>query len=184
MHGTDEELIRWAQAGDRQAFGLLVQRHQRQVFSFVRRLCGNPDNALDITQDTFIKVWHALPDWRPDARFETWLLRIARNTSIDALRRARHEPDPLPEEALLVDPGPSPLRQLEGTRSMAQLERLLAELPLAQREVLLLRELESFTYQEMAAALQISEGTVKSRLARARTALLQARRTTTGDTDD
>jgi RNA polymerase sigma-70 factor (ECF subfamily) len=155
MHGTDGELIRQAQAGDRQAFGRLVQQHQGRVFSFVRRLCGNPDNALDITQDTFIKVWHALPDWRPDARFETWLLRIARNACIDVLRRTHREPEPLPEDDALIDPAPSPLRQLEG-----------------------------LSYQEIAAALEISEGTVKSRLARARSALLQARRTLTGDSDD
>lgn len=184
MHGTDGELIHRAQAGDRQAFGALVQRHQARVFSFVRRLCGNPDNALDITQDSFIKAWQALPSWRPDARFETWLLRIAHNTAIDALRRTRHEPDALPEDYLLTDPGPTPLRQLESSRSMAQLETLLTQLPLAQREVLLLREVEGFSYQEMATALEISEGTVKSRLARARDALLQARRDTTGESDD
>jgi len=184
MHGTDGELIRQAQAGDRQAFGRLVQQHQGRVFSFVRRLCGNPDNALDITQDTFIKVWHALPDWRPDARFETWLLRIARNACIDVLRRTHREPEPLPEDDALIDPAPSPLRQLEGGRRIAQLEQLLTGLALAQREVLLLRELEGLSYQEIAVALEISEGTVKSRLARARSALLQARRTLTGDSDD
>ncbi len=184
MHGTDGELIHRAQAGDRQAFGVLVQRHQARVFSFVRRLCGNPDNALDITQDSFIKAWQALPGWRPDARFETWLLRIARNTAIDALRRTRHEPDPLLEDYRLTDPGPTPLRRLESSRSIAQLETLLARLPLAQRETLLLREVEGFSYQEIATALEISEGTVKSRLARARDALLQARRDTIGESDD
>ena len=184
MQTTDGELIRRAQAGDRLAFGELVQLHQGRVCSFVRRLCGNPDNALDLTQETFVKAWQALPGWRPDARFTTWLLRIARNTAIDALRRARHEPDPLPEDYLLTDPGPSPLRQLQNSRDIAQLEALLARLPLAQREVLLLRELEGFSYQEMASALDISEGTVKSRLGRARTAVLKARRDTTGESDD
>lgn len=184
MHSTDGELIRRAQAGDKQAFGALVQQHQARLLAFARRLCGNPDHALDIIQDTFIKAWHALPDWRPDARFETWLLRIARNTAIDALRRAQHEPDALPTDTVPVDPGPSPLRQLEGSRSIARLEVLLDQLPLAQREIILLRELEGFSYRELAAALDISEGTVKSRLARARGALLQARRTTTGASDD
>ncbi len=181
---TDGELIRRAQAGDSQAFGALVQQHQGRVYSFVRRLCGNPDDALDITQDTFIKAWNALPDWRPEARFETWLLRIARNTAIDGLRRARYEPEPLPDDAVLIDHGPTPLRQLESSRSITQLEALLAQLPLTQREVLLLRELEGLSYQELAAALDISEGTVKSRLARARSALLEARNTTTGASDD
>ena len=110
MH--EGELIRRAQAGDRQAFGVLVQQHQARVFSFIRRLCGNPHNAQDMTQDTFIKAWHALPDWRPEARLETWLLRIARNTTIDALRRNKHMPEPLPEDYMLTDSGPSPLRQV------------------------------------------------------------------------
>lgn len=184
MHSTDADLIRRAQAGDRQAFGVLVQQHQGRVYSFTRRLCGNPDHALDITQDTFIKAWQALPAWRPEARFETWLLRIARNTAIDGLRRGRHEPEPLPDDAVLVDHGPTPLRQLESSRNIVQLEALLAQLPLAQREVLLLRELEGLSYRELAAALDISEGTVKSRLARARSALLQARNNTTGASDD
>lgn len=184
MHSTDAELIRRAQGGDHQAFGALVQQHQGRVFSFVQRLCGNPDQALDLTQDTFIKVWDALPDWRPDARFETWLLRVARNTTIDALRRRRHEPDALPDDAVLVDHGPTPLRQLESSRSIAQLDDLLARLPVAQREVLLLRELEGLSYQELAAALDISEGTVKSRLARARSAVLEARNNTIGASDD
>lgn len=76
------------------------------------------------------------------------------------------------------------MRQLQNSRDIAQLEALLARLPLAQREVLLLRELEGFSYQEMASALDISEGTVKSRLGRARTAVLKARRDTTGESDD
>lgn len=184
MQSSDAALIHRAQAGDQQAFGTLVQQHQGRVHSFVWRLCGNPDHALDITQDTFIKAWQALPDWRPEARFQTWLLRIARNTAIDALRRTRHQPEPLPDDALLIDHGPTPLRQLESNRLIVQLEALLAQLPLAQREVLLLRDLEGFSYQELAAALDISEGTVKSRLARARSALLQARNTTTGASDD
>ncbi|MFA5677579.1 MAG: sigma-70 family RNA polymerase sigma factor [Pseudomonas sp.] len=184
MQGTDGELIRQAQAGSREAFGALVQQHQGRVCSFARRLCGNPDNALDIVQDTFIKAWHALPQWRPEARFETWLLRIARNTAFDALRRTGQAPESLSDDQPLVDPGPTPLRQLENERSIIRLEALLLQLPLAQREVLLLREMDGFSYQEIAFALEISEGTVKSRLARAREALLQARRATTGDSDD
>ncbi|CEA06155.1 RNA polymerase sigma factor AlgU [Pseudomonas saudimassiliensis] len=182
MH--EGELIRRAQAGDRQAFGVLVQQHQARVFSFIRRLCGNPHNAQDMTQDTFIKAWHALPDWRPEARLETWLLRIARNTTIDALRRNKHMPEPLPEDYMLTDSGPSPLRQLESSRSLHALEQLVAQLPVGQREVLLLREMEGLSYQDIASTLDISEGTVKSRLARAREALLTARRAITGDSDD
>ena len=184
MQANEGDLIRRAQAGDRQAFGALVQQHQRQVFSFVRRMCGNNDQALDITQDTFIKAWHALPDWQPEARLQTWLLRIARNTTIDALRRRQHMAEPLPEDHLLIASGPTPLRQLENSRCLTQLERLIAQLPTGQREVLLLRELDGLAYRDIATSLNISEGTVKSRLARAREALLEARAAMTGDSDD
>src|SRR5690606_17798574 len=219
MQDDEESLIRRAQGGERQAFGTLVQQHQSRVFSLIRRLCGNTDHALDLTQDTFIKAWHALPDWRPEARLQTWLLRIARNTTIDALRRrqpvieplpdgrpeARLQPwlprmprnttraalrrrqpvsEPLPEEHMLVAPGPTPLHQLESRRRLAQLERLISQLPTGQREVLLLREVDGLAYREIADTLNISEGTVKSRLARARDALLEARAALTGDSDD
>lgn len=183
MRDTEGELIRLAQSGDRQAFGGLMQLHQGRVFSFVQGMCRNPDQARDITQDTFIKVWHALPDWRPEAQFNTWLLRIARNTAIDALRRRQHEPIAL-DDAVLIDSQPGPLQQLENRRRIAQLDTLLGQLPVTQREILLLRELEGLSYRELATALDISEGTVKSRLARAREALLQARRTIRGASDD
>ncbi len=184
MQDDEESLIRRAQGGERQAFGTLVQQHQGRVFSFIRRLCGNSDHALDLTQDTFIKAWHALPDWRPEARLQTWLLRIARNTTIDALRRRQPVIEPLPEEHMLVAPGPTPLHQLESRRRLAQLERLISQLPTGQREVLLLREVDGLAYREIADTLDISEGTVKSRLARARDALLEARAALTGDSDD
>ena len=180
MSSSDQELVQQAQAGNRQAFGILVQRHQARVFQFVRRLHGGADDALDITQETFIKAWLALDRWRPEARFLTWLLQIARNAAFDALRQRQRRPlDPL-EGDELIDPGASPLRQLESARHLAQLERQLAKLPLEHREILLLREIEGLSYTELADTLGINEGTVKSRLARAREALLVRYRHATG----
>lgn len=173
MDSTENELIQQAAAGNRQAFGALVQRHQARVFQFIRRLHGSTNEAGDLTQETFIKAYQALPRWRPEARFHTWLLQIARNTTLDALRqRLRRPEDTLEEHAQLADPGPSPLQHLESGRRLALLEQLLARLPLEQREILLLREVEGLSYTELAAALGINSGTVKSRLARAREAML------------
>ena len=173
MNDPDNDLVRQAQNGDRQAFGVLVQRHQARVFQFVRRLQGDADEALDITQDSFIKAWGALDRWRPEARFLTWLLQIARNTTFDTLRQRQRQPlDSLESDDLLIDPGASPLRLLEGARQLTRLEQHLARLSMEHREILLLREVEGLSYNELASTLGISEGTVKSRLARARETLL------------
>lgn len=186
MQDSEEQLIQQAQAGNRHAFGSLVQRYQARVFQFVRRLCGGADEALDITQDTFLKAFLALDKWRPEARFQAWLLQIARNTALDALRQRRRQSlETLEEEGQLASPAPSPERQLAGTQRLALLERLLARLPLEHREILLLREVEGLSYAELAIVLNIHEGTVKSRLARAREAILASyRRANGGHLDD
>lgn len=182
MNETDDELVRQAQAGNRQAFSTLIQRHQARVFHFVRRLQGSVDEAMDISQETFLKAWLALERWRPEARFHTWLLQIARNTTIDTLRRRQRQPlDSLEEDDLLIDPCASPLRQLESGRHLSHLEQQLARLPLEHREILLLREVEGLSYIELAETLGVAEGTVKSRLARAREALLLRYRHATGE---
>ncbi|MDT4863327.1 ECF RNA polymerase sigma-E factor [compost metagenome] len=181
MHDSEEQLIQQAQAGNRQAFGALMQRNQARVFQFVRRLCAGGDEALDITQDTFLKAYLALGKWRPEARFQTWLLQIARNTTLDALRRQRRQPCAALEDcAPLVSPMASPEQQLAGAQRLALLERLLARLPLEHREILLLREVEGLSYTELASTLEIQPGTVKSRLARAREAMLSSYRHANG----
>lgn len=175
----ENELAVQARAGDRQAFTLLVRRYQDRVFRFILRMSGVRDEAMDLTQETFLKAYLALPGWRPDARFGTWLFQIARNATLDVLRR-RQSVEFLPLDACLPtgeafdppDGAPLPEEQLAGRQGIALLERALRELPVEQREILLLRELEGMAYSEIAATLGINEGTVKSRLARARTAVL------------
>ncbi|MDO8925450.1 MAG: sigma-70 family RNA polymerase sigma factor [Sideroxyarcus sp.] len=179
MDDEENELAVRAQAGDRQAFTLLVRRYQDRVFRFILRMNGARDEAMDLTQETFIKAFLALPGWRPDARFGTWLFQIARNATLDVLRR-RQCVEFVPLDACLPEGGacdprdgaPLPEEQLAGRQRIALLERALRELPVEQREILLLRELEGMSYTEIAATLDINEGTVKSRLARARVAVL------------
>ncbi|HLD65586.1 MAG TPA: RNA polymerase sigma factor, partial [Pseudomonas sp.] len=113
------------------------------------------------------------------------LLQIARNAALDALRqRRRHADEPLEQHAEPVDPAPSPFRQLQSARQLVLLEQLFARLPHEQREILLLREVEGLSYDELASTLQINTGTVKSRLARAREALLHGFRQANGGTID
>ncbi len=181
MNECEQELIQQAVRGDRQAFGALVRAHQARVFHFIRRLLGSTDEAADLTQETFIRAYQALPRWRPEARLQTWLLQIARNAALDLLRqRQRHVVLAADEQAEPIDPAPSPLSRLQSARDLEMLERLLARLPHEQREILLLREVEGLSYDELAATLQLNAGTVKSRLARAREALLHGYRQANG----
>ena len=185
MNDSEQDLIQQAARGDRQAFGTLVRVHQARVFHFLRRLLGSADEAADLTQETFIRAFQALPRWRPEARLQTWLLQIARNAALDTLRQRQRYVDVAPEKlAEPVDPAPSPLSRLQTGRDLVLLERLLARLPHEQREILLLREVEGLAYDELAATLQLAAGTVKSRLARAREALLHGYRQANGGTLD
>ncbi|HMM87531.1 sigma-70 family RNA polymerase sigma factor [Azohydromonas sp.] len=181
----DGGLAALARQGDRGAFAVLVRRHQDRVFRFLRRMLDSRDEAMDLTQDTFMKAYEALPAWRPQAQFGTWLLQIARNAALDQLRRRRLvEFVPVDQALTLADAAPTPEQRLATSRRLALLDRALAQLPAEHREVLLLREIEDLSYAEIAAVLDVAEGTVKSRLARARAALIAAHRHLTGEPGD
>lgn len=180
----DRALALAARGGDRQAFASLVRRHQTRLFNFLLRLLGRREVAMDLTQDTFLKAWTALPDWQPAARFSTWLFQIGRNAAFDVLRRRQRidfvsydAGNPADEPG---DPASSPEQQYADRQRLRLLERALAALPAEQREILLLRELEDMSYAELAVTLGVNEGTVKSRLARARAAALLHYRDYTG----
>lgn len=191
MDDADETLALSARMGDRQAFAHLVRRHQERVFGFLLRMLGARDEAMDLTQDTFLKAWNALPGWRPEARFTTWLFQIARNAALDLLRRHQRVEFISIDAAASGEAGfeprdaaPLPEEQLADRQRIGLLERALGALPAEQREILLLRELEDMSYAEIAATLGINEGTVKSRLARARVAALANYRHHTGENPD
>ena len=164
-----------AQRGDATAFAALMRRYQERIYRFLVRMTRSPDDARELAQETFLHAWQALPRWRPQARLSTWLFRIARNQALDLLRHARRL-EFLPIDELHVDLLPTdtttPESELQARQGMAALERALAQLPLAQREILLLRDIEDLSYEDIAEVLGIRLGTVKSRIARARTALL------------
>lgn len=174
-HPAEEhEWIVRAQRGDTRAFSALVTLHQDRIYRFLVRLTRSPDDALDLTQETFIHAWEALERWRPEARFSTWLFQIARNQALDLLRRSRRaEFVPLEDNDALPCPASTPEAALETRQRIHGLERALARLPTEHREILLLREIEALPYEEIAAVLDIGLGTVKSRLARARAGLLE-----------
>jgi RNA polymerase sigma-70 factor (ECF subfamily) len=169
----DRECVARSQQGDRSAFTTLVRRYQNAVYRFILRMVGSHDEALELTQEAFMKAWQALPEWRPEAQFRTWLFSIASNTATDSLRRRKVvEFVALDEDYDVPGEAADPASQLQAKQRLRALDAALNRLPDDQREIVLLREIEDMSYSEISAALGISEGTVKSRLARAREALV------------
>ena len=182
---ADEADVARARAGDTAAFAALVRRHQDRVFGFILRMLDARDEAMELTQDVFVKAWQALPGWRPEARFSTWLLQIARNAALDQLRRRRVvQFAPLDDGMDVADTAPGPEARYASRQRQALLENALQQIAAEHREILLLREIEDLSYGELAAVLGIAEGTVKSRLARARAALLEHFRPHAGVNND
>jgi RNA polymerase sigma-70 factor (ECF subfamily) len=171
---SDLDWVGRARAGDRNAFSQVVRHHQAAVYRHLFRMLGNRDDALELAQEVFVRAWQALAQWQPDAQFRTWLLRIATNAAVDALRRRRRvEFTPLDESTDVADHGAGPERQAAARQELRRLEHSLAALSAEHRQILLLREVEHLSYEEIGRMLELNEGTVKSRLARARLALVE-----------
>lgn len=165
---TDDELIAAARQGDDGAFQQLVRRHQSRVAATVISMLGKCVEADDVGQETFIRFYHALPHFRGESSVETYLTRIAINLSLNELKRRRRRSFlflPLAEQK--DDAAPTRLPQLEQDERAELLHRAIQRLKPAFRAVVVLRVLEGYSTGETAAMLGISEGTVKSRLARA-----------------
>jgi len=165
---NETELVTRAQNGDRNAFSELVRTHAQGVLNVIYRMCGDMQVAEDAAQETFIQAWLRLPSYRPRASLRNWLYRIAVNMAIDMLRKEKRILPGAVEDLNLTDsrPGPEALAASSERTKMVQ-EAVLA-LPEASRAVLVLREYEDLSYQEIADALDIPVGTVMSRLNYAR----------------
>ena len=155
-----------ARQGDRQAFGELVRRHRQGVVNVVYRMCGDSALAEDAAQEAFLRAWQNLSRYQPRYAFRSWLYRIALNLAIDTLRRERPTAD-LSDEPLASSED-SPETLLERKQQAEQVRQAVLDLPPASRVVLVLREYEALSYQEIAEALDIPMGTVMSRLNYAR----------------
>lgn len=170
---TDPECVSLCQKGKPDAFDELVRRYQDRLYRFILRMVGSREEALELTQDTLLKAFQGLSQWRPEALFRTWLFQIASNTAIDSLRqRKRMKNISIDEQHDLADHCAGPERLLYISEQCQNLEQALDKLPHDFRQVLLLREFEDMSYGEIAETLNINVGTVKSRLARGRTMLL------------
>lgn len=174
---TEEALIARAKKGDEDAFAQLVEAHQNQVYGLTLRLTGSPEDALDLSQETFFNAWRGLPNFQGDCRFSTWLYRLATNVTFDFLRKEKRRREMTAPSLSGVEDSPerdipdnssSPQQRVEQKELRQALDAAIAQLSEEHRAVLVLREVSGLSYQEIADLLHLSEGTVKSRIARAR----------------
>lgn len=164
-----------ARQGDENAFESLVHRYEKRVFALSLRMCRNPEDACEAAQEAFLSAWQGLSSFRGDAGFSTWLYRLTYNACIDLIRREkRQHTAPLSfedyaEQSLnLPDPHDRPAEALEKKELRRTVERGIRSLSPEYRAVLVLRELQQLSYQEIADTLELDLGTVKSRINRGR----------------
>ena len=171
----DEALLERARRGDRDAFASIVTRHQDELYTMALRLLGKPHDAADVVQETFLRAYSRLPELRgPTVR--AWLFRVALNCSHDVQRRAIRRPSQPLEDAEgnvleLPDPAIGPEASALARERLGAVRDALMTLPTDFRAAVVLRDVNDLSYEEMAEALRIPVGTVRSRLNRARTML-------------
>jgi RNA polymerase sigma-70 factor, ECF subfamily len=178
----DLRLISRAQAGDAGAFRLLVERHQRRVFAIALGLVRDEQDAREIAQETFLRVHKGLAQFHGGSSFFTWLYRIVTNLSIDLMRKPSRREAELhfvleaddAEGACLTAVDADPYDVVRRTQLSQRIQRALEQLPPYHRGVILMREVEGLSYEEMAEAMQVSKGTIMSRLFHARKKLQRA----------
>ena len=180
---VDQQLVERAQRGDKQAFGLLVEKYQRKLARLISRLVRDPGEVEDVTQEAFIKAYRALPSFRGDSAFYTWLYRIGINTAKNYLvamgRRAPTSTEFEAEEAEGFDSGEL-LREISTPESLLLTKEIagtvngaIEALPEELRSAIQLRELEGMSYEEIAKLMDCPVGTVRSRIFRAREAIAE-----------
>jgi RNA polymerase sigma-70 factor (ECF subfamily) len=169
---TDEtELVTKAQHGDRNAYSELVRSHSSGVLNVVYRMCGDAQLAEDAAQETFLQAWLNLNSYRPQSSLRNWLYRIAVNAATDMLRKEKRLVPEAVENLQLTDAHPGPEAVFVRQERIVLVQKAVLSLPEACRAVLVLREYEGLSYQEIAASLDIPVGTVMSRLNYARNLL-------------
>ncbi|MEX1045882.1 MAG: sigma-70 family RNA polymerase sigma factor [Actinomycetota bacterium] len=165
---ADAGLVRRFVAGDEDAFDRLVRRHEVRVYNIAYRMVGRAEDAKDVTQEAFLTAFRKLPSFRGDSAFSTWMHRVTLNACHDLLRKRKRGPVPFGDE---TDPGPPAGDHADRVASALDVQRALLQVPEDFRAVLVLHDVQGHPYEEIASALEIPVGTVKSRLHRGRVAL-------------
>lgn len=169
-------VIRRAQRGDTKAFEALLSAYEKPVYNLCLRMTGNAEDAADLTQEAFLKIWRGLENYKFESSFSTWVYRLTTNVSIDFLRGKKRrqtvsitvEEEDGAAELEVPDPAPLPEEQLLHREKKAQIASAMNQLDEEARLILTLRILEDLSYEEIARVTGLKDGTVKSRLARAR----------------
>lgn len=176
----EKELIRASVGGDPSAFEQLVLKYQKQVYNLALRMAGNPDDAFDLSQEAFLRAWRSLDTIRADAAFSTWLYRLTSNVCIDFLRGAKRrktvsltfsQEEDEEQQYDLPDPAPDPEECALRAADREALCQAMNDLEVEHRQILTLRVINGLSYSEISEVIGVAEGTVKSRLARARESL-------------
>lgn len=176
----EQAIIRRVLAGENNAFGELVEEYQDKVYNLALRMCGNKDDAFDLAQDSFFRAWKSLPSFQFDCSFSTWIFRLTSNICIDWLRVKKRRPTVSLTSAAeedeegqmdVPDTDNDPEALLLAAEDKAQVAQAMNQLPVEYREILTMRAINDMSYADIAAVLKVREGTVKSRLNRARIAL-------------
>jgi RNA polymerase sigma-70 factor (ECF subfamily) len=183
MDADDRSVVAAVLNGQQHRFGELVERYQSQIVNYVCRMLGNYEDAVDLSQDVFLKAYSALESYRPQYPFPAWLFRIARNAAIDEIRKRRLATVSLDAPMEFEDgeagrdvesPGLDPQDAYLGLEFADRISTAIDELPEKYREPIVLRHAADLSYEEIAEALELPIGTVKTRIFRARDALRQS----------
>lgn len=171
-----DTLIASCLGGDQTAWEEIVRQHRRKVFNIAYKFTGRHDEAEDLTQDIFLKIFKSLHTFDRRANFQTWLVSVSRNLCIDHYRSVRKERETIDRdvdagELTPAAPGQNAFQALEQADRVELLRKAMAELPDSLRRAVVMRDLKELSYQEIADQLNLPEGTVKSRINRGRTEL-------------
>jgi len=171
-----DAIIQRCLSGDQAAWETIVRHHWRKVFNVAYKFTGRHDEAEDLTQDVFVKIFKSLHTFDRRANFQTWLISVSRNLCIDHYRSVRKERETVdrgvdPNQLSPAATGASPLAQLEQRSQIEMMRAALDKLPATLKSAVLLRDIQELSYQDIADRLHLPEGTVKSRINRGRTEL-------------
>ena len=173
MDFDERTLIDRASGGDPEAFNRLMEQHERRMYAVALRMCANREDAQDCLQEAMLRVYRAIGGFKGESSFSTWVYRITMNTCLDELRRRKNKQstsldDLLDEGWAPADDRSSPERQAVRAETARTLHQTIRELPEDMRAAVVLRDIQGYSYEEIAQILDINVGTIKSRISRGR----------------
>jgi len=169
----EERLVEQALSGDGRAFEMLMEKHERKMYAVALRMCANREDAQDCLQDAMLRIYKALPSFKGQSSFSTWAYRITMNTCLDDLRRKKVRQASSVDQLIELgwsptDENDTPERHADNAELRRSLSRAIQSLPEEMRAAIVLRDVQGFSYDEIAETLNTNVGTVKSRISRGR----------------